>query len=50
MNEQNFTTADDLTKAKRPHDVQLTEEDLSKVSGGGDGIPGESLDDNFKDK
>ena len=34
--------ADDLAKAKNPKDVQLTEEDLSRVSGGG--IPGESED------
>jgi len=33
-------------KAKRPHDVQRTEEDLSKFSGGG--IQGESEDKKHK--
>lgn len=45
------TAADDLAKAKQPNDIQLTEEDLSRVSGGFniDGIPGESLDEKHKD-
>ena len=30
------TPADDLTKTKKPSDIQLNEEELNKVSGGGD--------------
>jgi hypothetical protein len=43
--------ADELTKAKKPGDVQLTEEELSKASGGASdyflqlkGVDGESKD------
>jgi bacteriocin-like protein len=30
------TSADDLTKTKKPDDIQLTEEDLQQVNGGSD--------------
>ncbi len=45
--EANIATADDLTKAKQPNGVHLTEADLSKVAGG---IDGESNDDKFKNQ
>jgi len=32
--EKPVNSADDLTKTKKPSDIQLNEEELSKVSGG----------------
>jgi type VI protein secretion system component Hcp len=34
MSDEPKTTADDLTKSKKPGDIQLTEEDLKDVAGG----------------
>ena len=42
-------SADDLTKTKKPGDIQLNEEQLRRVSGGIDGLKGESQDDKHKD-
>ncbi len=40
------TAADDLAKAKQANGIQLTEEDLSRISGAG--IQGESEDEKHK--
>jgi hypothetical protein len=38
MSEEKPIHADELTKAKKPADIQLNEDDLSKASGGGGGL------------
>jgi hypothetical protein len=38
MNESKSTAPDDLTKTKKNRDVELTEQDLQNVSGGGAGV------------
>jgi bacteriocin-like protein len=38
MNESKSTAPDDLTKTKKNSDVELTEQDLQNVSGGGAGV------------
>jgi hypothetical protein len=38
MSEEKPVCADELTKAKKPADIQLNEGDLSKASGGGGGL------------
>jgi len=48
--EKTVNSADDLTKTTKPSDIQLSEEELGKVAGGGfDGVPGEALDSKHKD-
>ncbi len=51
MSEEKKIHTDELTKTKKPGDVQLTEEELSKAAGGAvdmfiklDGVQGESQD------
>jgi len=46
MSERKPFNADELAKTKKPGDVQLTEEELSKASGGE--IQGESEDKDHK--
>jgi hypothetical protein len=48
MSEERTINADDLTKTRKPGDIQLTEEELSKASGGLGDIKGESSDEKHK--
>lgn len=44
------SSPDELTKTQMKGNIELTEEELSKTSGGLDGIKGESLDNKHKDQ
>lgn len=50
--ESKGSSPDDLTKTHKNGNIELTEEELGRASGGAslDGIKGESLDDKHKDE